>query len=41
MIETDAAKANGGFIFATGSGDDDDGISAIQDGAGPGGVLAV
>lgn len=41
MIKTDAAEAYGGFIFAAGVGDDDDGMSAIDDGAGPGGVLAI
>jgi len=41
IIETDAAETDGGFIFACGVGNDDDGLGLIEDGAGPGGVLAV
>lgn len=40
VIEADAAEAGGGFLFAAGLGDDDDRLRAIEDGAGPGGVLA-
>ena len=40
MVEPDTAKTNGGFIFAAGRGNDDDGMRAIEQSAGPGGVLA-
>ena len=40
MIEADAAEPDGGFVLAAGVGDDDDGMLAIEHGAGPGGVLA-
>ena len=40
MIETDTTEANGGFVFAAGVGDDDDGMRAVENGSGPRGVLA-
>ena len=40
MVEADAAETNGGFVFASGVGDDDDRMDAIENGSGPGGVLA-
>ena len=40
VVEADAAQAHGGFGFAAGGGDDDDGVIAIEHGADPGGVLA-
>ena len=40
MIEADAAQAQRGFLFASGLGDDHDGLGAVEHGARPGGVLA-
>ena len=40
VIEADAAEADGGFVLPAGGGDDDDGMLAIEHGAGPRGVLA-
>src|SRR3954452_19333923 len=40
VIETDAAETNRRLVFAAGVGDDDDRPLTIEDGAGPGRVLA-
>ena len=40
VIETDAAQAQGGFLLASGLGDDHDGLGAVEHRARPGGVLA-
>ena len=40
MIETDAAQAQGGFLFASRLGNNHDGLGAVEDRARPGGVLA-
>src|SRR5579871_3895072 len=40
VIEADSAEAQLGFALAAGGGDDDDRVTAIEDGADPGGVLA-
>src|SRR6476619_3207287 len=39
VIEADAAKANSCFLLAAGIRDDDDGMRAVKDRAGPRGVL--
>ena len=39
VVEADAPEARGGFGLPAGIGDDDDGMLALEDGAGPGGVL--
>jgi hypothetical protein len=41
VVKADTAKPDGGFVFAAGRGNDDDRMIMIQNGAGPGGVLAV
>src|ERR1700760_29087 len=40
VVEADTAEPNGGFVLASGSRDDDDGVRMIEDGAGPRRVLA-
>ncbi len=39
MIETDTAQAQGGFLLASGLGDDHDGLGAVEHRTRPGGVL--
>src|SRR2546425_3332320 len=39
VIETDMAQSQGGFMFASGLGDDHDGLGAIEYCTGPSGVL--
>ena len=40
MVEADSPEAQGGLLFASRLGDDDDGLFGIEDCAGPGGVLS-